>query len=375
LSFHKRHLCQEFFAEGGAFGDLNRDGKADVIAGPYWYEGPDFVRRHELYPPKPFDPLQYSDNFMAFVDDLNADGWPDVLIVGFPGADASWLENPGPAGGTWRRHLAFAAVDNESPTFGDLLGIGENVIVCMSDGQIGYARRDRARPDAPWKFHAAGRREGWQRFTHGLGFGDVNGDGRADLLEADGWWEQPASLAGDPAWRYHPAPFGRGAQMYVVDVNGDGRPDVISGANAHGYGLAWFEQLPAKDGAEIEFRRHEILGPGADTRLAGVQFSQLHAIAVADVDGDGLPDIVTGKRWWAHGPDHDPEPNAAPVICAFLLRRGADGSAAFVPQIIDDASGVGTQLAVLDVNADGRPDLLSVNKRGAFLFLSRQSAP
>lgn len=372
-SWQKHELNREFFAEGGALGDLNRDGHPDAIAGPYWYAGPDFSQRHELYAPKPFDPLQYSDNFMAFVEDFNADGWPDILIIGFPGQDASWLENPGAAAGAWQRHPAFAPVDNESPTYGDLLGTGERVIVCMSNGQLGYARRDRARPEAPWTFHPVARREGWQRFTHGLGFGDVNGDGRPDLLTAEGWWEQPATLAGDPAWKFHPASFGPGAQIYVTDVNGDGRPDVISSSQAHGYGLAWFEQLPAKGGGETEFRRHDILAPDGATKINGVQFSQLHALALVDVDGDGLPDIVTGKRWWAHGPEHDPEPNAAPVVYAFLLRRQADGQVAFEPHLVDDASGVGTHLAVLDVNGDGRPDLLSVNKRGTFLFLSRPS--
>ena len=372
-SWQKHELNREFLAEGGALGDLNRDGHPDAIAGPYWYEGPDFSQRHELYAPKPFDPLRYSDNFMAFVEDFNADGWPDILLVGFPGQDASWLENPGTAARAWTRHPAFAPVDNESPTFGDLLGTGERVIICMSKGQLGYARRDPAQPATPWTFHPVARHEGWQRFTHGLGFGDVNGDGRPDLLAAEGWWEQPAALAGDPAWQFHPAPFGSGAQMYVTDVNGDGRPDVISGTNAHGYGLAWFEQLPAKAGGETEFRRHDILATDGVTKINGVQFSQLHAIALADVDGDGLPDIITGKRWWAHGPEHDPEPTAVPVVYAFLLRRQADGQVTFEPRLVDDASGVGTYLAVLDVNGDRRPDLLSVNKRGTFLFVSRST--
>lgn len=371
LPFRKIELSNVFFAEGGTLGDLNRDGHIDAIAGPYWYEGPQFKKSHSLYPaPKPFDPLGYSDNFSAFVHDFNADAWPDVLVIGFPGKDASWLENPGANGGTWRRHFAFAPVDNESPTFGPLLGGDRHALICMSKGRIGYAVPDSEDPTAPWTFHPASPPREWGHFTHGLGFGDVNADGRADLLEKDGWWQQPASLEGDPEWKYHRQAFGNGAHMHVLDVNGDGLPDVVTSLNAHGYGLSWFEQIRGENGS-VSFREHPILSTNADEKIRGVQFSQLHAVAIADMDGDGLPDIVTGKRWWAHGPTKDPEPNAAPVLYAFLLRRPSGADTHFEPVLIDNASGVGTQLVVTDANADRRPDIITVNKRGAALFLSR----
>lgn len=371
--FRKIELSRDFFAEGGTFGDLNRDGHADAIAGPFWYEGPDFSRRHELYaPPAPFDPLGYSDNFSAFVHDFNADGWPDVLLIGFPGKDASWLENSGAGGGAWRRHLAFEPVDNESPTFGDLLGENRPALICMSNGRIGYALPDAEHPTMPWTFHPVSPPNPWNRFTHGLGYGDIDGDGRADLIEKDGWWEQPESLDGAPLWKQHRFRFGSGAHMHVTDVNGDRLPDVVTSLDAHGYGLAWFEQVRDAEGA-IDFRAHEILSSVAEPRINGVQFSQLHAVTLADIDGDGLSDIVTGKRWWAHGPSKDPEPNAAPVLYAFLLRRSSGREVTFEPLLIDDHSGVGTQLVARDVNADGRPDLITVNKRGAAVFLSTAS--
>jgi hypothetical protein len=369
-SFRKHELSNTFFCEGAAFGDLNHDGQLDAIAGPYWYEGPDFSRRHDLYPAVPFDPLKYSENFLTFAHDFNADGWTDVLVVGWPGKEAFWLENPKSPDVAWNRHLAFDSVDNESPALADLLGHKQPVLVCMNGGRIGYAAPDPLDPKKPWSFHAITPPGSWHRYSHGLGIGDINGDGRADILEKDGWWEQPPSLNGDPIWKKHPASFGEGgAQMYALDVNGDGRADVITSRNGHGYGLSWFEQLASNDGNN--FREHVITSRDPQEKIAGVQFSQLHALALADIDADGLADIVTGKRWWAHGPDKDPDPNGIPVLYAFLLRRSPGGEVTFIPHLIDDASGVGTRIDSADLNNDGRADVISANKRGTFVFVSK----
>jgi len=373
LSFQKITLSTDFFCEGATFADLDHDGQVDAIAGPYWYAGPDFKVRHEIYPALTFDPLKYSDNFITFVYDFNHDGLPDLLVIGFPGVDASWYENPGKAGGYWRRHVVFMPVDGESPSFTDILGKGQPALICGSDGRFGYASMDPKDPTRRWTFHPISPAGLINRFTHATGIGDLNGDGRPDYITKEGWWEQPESLVGDPMWTFHPVPFcsaDGGAQMLVTDLNGDGLADVITSKAAHGYGLSWFEQKRGQDGA-ISFTEHAILSTKADEKMQGVQFSQLHAVALADLDGDGLPDIVTGKRWWAHGPKGDPDPNGTPVIMAFLLRRGLDHTVRFEPQVIDEASGVGTQIVSADINHDGKPDLIAANKRGAFVFINQ----
>jgi hypothetical protein len=310
---------------------------------------------------------KYSNNFFAWIHDFNADGWKDILIVGFPGTDTSWFENPKGRDGHWTRHRIFDQTDNESPTFADLTGDGKPELVCITKGQYGYAAPDWSRPSAPWTFHAISPNNKYGNFTHGLGVGDINGDGRLDLLEKNGWWEQPASLAGDPVWQFHKQPFGNGgAQMFAYDVNGDGLNDVITSLTAHEFGLAWFEQR--REGGAIGFREHVFMNKDPKDSPHGVKFSEIHAIDLVDMDGDGLKDIVTGKRFWSHGRTGDPDRNDAAVLYWFRLVRGPEG-VDFVPTLIDSESGVGTQVVAGDVDGDKRPDVVVANKKGAFVFL------
>jgi len=387
-SFKKIKLSDQFWAEGAHFGDFNRDGIMDVVSGPFWYEGPDFKQRHEFYPAnatfkcKQSDGTEviipgyegglgtnnaYSENFLTFTYDFNQDGWTDVLVYRFPGKDASWYENPKGREGHWQRHFIFDVVDNESPGFADVNGDGKPEIICCSGGYIGYAEADWKNPGSPWRFHPITPKGPYQRFTHGLGCGDVNGDGRMDIIEKDGWWEQPSSLANDPVWINHPFPFAvRGAQMFAYDVNGDGLNDVITSIEAHGYGLAWYEQI--KEDGKITFREHLILNKGPTPNRYGVTFSQLHSLDLIDIDGDGLKDIVTGKRFWAHGSQGDVEPNALAVLYWFKLTRPAKGEAEFIPNLIDSDSGVGTQVIAGNITSKQYPDIVVGNKKGVFVF-------
>lgn len=369
--FERMRISDQYYAEGAGFGDFNRDGTFDVVCGPFWYEGPDFAARHQFYQSTseggvfPND-RGYSDNFFSFGYDFNGDGWTDVLRLGFPGTPAYWYENRRDAGGDWPRHQALPAVDNESPAFLDITSDGRPEIICSMTGKLGYATFDPANPAAEWTFHAISDPGPWNRFTHGLGIGDVNGDGRTDLLTASGWFEQPESTDGDPLWEPHPYKFcPGGAQMFAYDVDGDGDNDVITSLQAHAYGLSWFENVSAAEGT-IDFIPHEIMSSTAEPGALGLTFSQLHAVDLHDMDGDGLRDIVTGKCYFAHN-GKDPGAFDPAVLYWFKLVRGED-EAKFVPQLIDDNSGVGRQVSIGDLNDNGRPDIVVANKKGVFVF-------
>ncbi len=369
-SFRRVEIDARFHAEGVAIGDVDGDGKADLVAGPFVHLGPDFAKRVEFREAKAFDPKGYSDCFEVFLDDLNEDGRLDVLSVGFPGAETTWYANPG-QDARWAAHVAFDHVGNESPAYADVDGDGRRELVFSTGGRLGWAGPDPSDPTRPWAFHAIGAAAEDSPFIHGLGVGDVDGDGRADVLERSGWWEQPD----DPlvGWTRHAFDFtaGRGmggAQMYTFDVDGDGDADVVTSQAAHGWGLSWFEQ------ADGSFRRHEIAGEDPAKSPHGVAFSQIHAVAAFDMDGDGVLDLVTGKRRWAHGPAGDPEPNAPAVLWWFRTVRGKDG-VDFDPHLIDDASGVGTQVAAGDLDGDGKGDVAVANKLGTFAFVRRSPAP
>lgn len=374
-AFETHCLTETFYSEGAGVGDFNRDGKADVVSGPYWYAGPDFRERHEIYKPEPFPTKAYSKNFLCEAYDIDSDGWDDVLVLGFPGEDAYWLQNPQGIGKEWKRFSVVKPLDNESPFFIDLTGDSKPEILCSQHGKFGYASPDWADPTQPWKFIAISDQITGERFTHGLGIGDVNGDGRMDVLHKGGWLEQPQDLRLADKWEHHPFDFTApgGSQMFAYDFDGDGDNDILTSLAAHSYGLGWFEQMEG-EGGSITFEKHLIMGNSPEEKPFGVSFSQTHSIDLVDMDGDGLKDIVTGKRYFAHG-GNDPGGNDPAVLYWFkTVRGGKQGDVTFEPHLIHDDSGVGTQVKAVDVSGDGFPDVVVGNKKGTHVHLQKRTA-
>ena len=371
-SFDRVELTDVYFSEGANAGDIDGDGQVDIVYGPWWFAGPDYKKRRQIYAAKPQNRESYANSFFSWVHDVDGDGRNDVFSVGFPGTPAHVYVNPGPQGlhKIWRKHQVFDWVSNESPHFVDLVGDESPELVCTRDGHFGYATIDPESPLEAWIFHAVSDKITATRFGHGLGVGDINGDGRTDLLHAGGWFEQPQDAGTAKRWRLHPVRFTDsygGAEMHAYDVDGDGDNDVITSLAAHDFGLAWYEQQ-AKDG-KITFERHLIMGDRPGRNRYGLVFSELHSVALHDIDGVGLKDIVTGKTFYSH---HKKSPlwNAGAVVYWFELVRSKQG-VDWVPHRVDGDAGIGRQISIHDLNGDRLPDIVVGGMKGSNVLLHR----
>lgn len=370
ITWKKTVLDKKFRSEGCAIGDVNNDGKLDVMNAEYWYEAPDW-KPHEMQPFKDHkDGLgNYSRSFACWAEDFNHDGFIDLLVIDFPGAPCYWMENPKGKEGHWKKHEIWHSACNETPLYTDLFGTGKKVLImgfqpkgksdAGNEGQMAWFTPSKD-PNALWEMHQFSEpgktSPGSNRFSHGLGVGDVNKDGRKDILCTEGWWEQPAKDDGKP-WVFHKAPLGEAcADMYVEDIDGDGKMDVIS-SSAHRFGIWWYQQKPGKDGPT--FIKHDLFKD---------LVSETHAMHFVDIDGDGLKDIVTGKRFWSHG-RAEPGADKPAYLYWFKASKGKDGMITYTPMQIDDNSGVGTQFTVQDINGDGLLDVIVSNKKGVCVIV------
>ena len=373
--FRMQRLSDFYYAWCAAVADFNHDGIPDVVAGPFYYLGPNFTERREFMPSHTYNvSTEYADDMVDFAYDFTGDGWPDVLVSTKSRAMELYV-NPKGESRRWDHSLVVPNVNSEIVVLHDIDGDGMPDLLYGSQNGTEFASPDRAHPTAPWKVtNVSGP---VPANPHGIGAGDINGDGRMDVLAASGWWEQPPKGTPPGPWKFHAADFGGGgAEMCVYDVNGDGLNDVVTAVLAHQYGLSWYEQK--RDGAgAITFVEHAIMGNLSTKNAGNVVFSEPHGSVCADMDGDGIPDLIVGKRYFSHTESFtDPDPYGPAVLYWYRTVRNpkAPGGAEFVPEMIHNRSGVGSHFAVVDVNKDGAPDIVTSTDRGTFVFLNRLRA-
>ena len=378
-------LDERFRSEGVAAADFNNDGRVDVVAGDVWYEAPATDsdaylagkwKLHEVRKPGDFVAGKgYSQSFVNMARDFDNDGWTDVLVVGFPGAPFHWYRNPGTGSKDhWKEHVIWPSICNESPLFQDVDGDGtpELIFGSQPEAKMGIMQvPSKSEVTAKWTFTAISEKgepkaNGTFKYYHGLGIGDVNNDGRNDVMIPHGWWEAPKT-ASDSPWKWHSTPMlpndgkapVKAANMYAIDLDLDGDNDIIM-SSAHAYGVWWFENVGGNE--KPEFKQH----------LIDKSYSQTHAMAFVDMNGDGEKDMVTGKRFFAHN-GNDPGGNDPVVMYWYEIKRTKGKPPEFLAHeiVAGRDTGVGTQFEVFDVNQDDKPDIVLSNKKGVNVLVQK----
>ena len=386
-------------SESAAVADFNNDGKLDIVSSESWYEAPAWTKRPIRTIPVTSG---YIDNFSDLPIDVDGDGFTDVIQIGYFAKKLVWMKNPGKSGGAWTEHLIDAIGPTEFAFLVDLDNDGKADDLLPQFNTVAAPLSWYDLKDGAWVKHTVSPRS----YGHGIGAGDVNGDRRTDIVTPQGWLEAPADPRAPGEWTFHPAdwqqrvipapaaavaaspttppavavppatstaapapapssttpaPPARGAEwgfLYVLDVNGDGRNDVLT-TSAHSYGLCWFEQR-----ADGGWQQHVI----------DHSWSHAHASVLGDINKDGRPDLITGKRFQSRNVPA-PGDNDPLGIYWYEFKTGPKNAVTWTRHTIDYGSkaGGGIQMAVRDIDGDGAVDVVSGGKSG--LFLARQLSP
>ncbi|MFG0255807.1 MAG: FG-GAP repeat domain-containing protein [Rhodopirellula sp. JB053] len=378
LSFDVRLLTVDA-NEGIAAGDVDLDGRLDIVAGRNWYRGGEWVPR----------PLRNIDDWNGYVEsngdyllDVDGDGRLDVIAGSFLPTQVNWFRNPGEdalqLGKQWTRHLLMdtGASANEGQLLEDIDGDG-NVEWIVNSWKANTATvvwrllpgRELTDDVAPAQENGKKRASlnvkrsviGKDANGHGIAIGDISGDGRKDILVGRGWYEQPADDIWEKEWRFH-ADWDLQASlpMIVTDLDNDGDNDLIFG-NGHDFGLQWWENtgFPATDSDILTWTEHPI----------DQSFSQPHSMVWKDLNGDGHPDLITGKRYYAH---NGRDPGGKEVPCLYWYSWDQQ-TYTFTRHVINEGRvGTGLQIVVEDFNQDGRMDIAVAGKSGTYLLTAKQ---
>jgi hypothetical protein len=138
--------------------------------------------------------------------------------------------------------------------------------------------------------------------------------------------------------------------MLVLDLNGDGKNDIIQG-HGHNYGLWWEEQRDKNKDGSTNWRTH----------LIDDRFSQPHALAWEDLDNDGLPELISGRRVRAHS-GNDPGDADPGVIYYYKWNKDTQKFTKFT--VAENGPGIGLQIRVADLDGNGWKDIVCAGKSG-----------